>query len=223
MAGTVGAPDEAAPADEDERGTDRAARCHARDRRGGGRRLIYLQAVPVEDCPGLKRGQSLKRAPMSKRFAWLAVRLSVKQLIPKGDARWHRFTRSGRSRRRRRRSGRRCATGALCTSGLCLASRWTRSLDGEDRIVTFFNGAVARERLVDLSEEDRRLAWSIVDGPYSHHNGVAQAVANDDGTTRFVWVADLLPDELAEITAGLMERGIETVKKTLEAVQPDGA
>jgi uncharacterized protein YndB with AHSA1/START domain len=90
-------------------------------------------------------------------------------------------------------------------------------LDGEDRIVTFFNGAVARERLVDLSEEDRRLAWSIVDGPYSHHNGVAQAVANDDGTTRFVWVADLLPDELAEATAGLMEQGIDTVKKTLEA------
>ncbi len=96
-------------------------------------------------------------------------------------------------------------------------------LDGDDRIVTFFNGAVARERLVDLDEEARRLVWSIVDGPYSHHNGAAQAIANDDGTTRFVWVADLLPNELAEITEGLMERGIETVKKTLQAAQPDGA
>jgi uncharacterized protein YndB with AHSA1/START domain len=90
-------------------------------------------------------------------------------------------------------------------------------LDGEDRIVTFFNGAVARERLVDLSDENRRLVWSIVDGPFSHHNGAAQVLANDDGTTRFVWVADLLPDNLAQTTDELMERGIDTVKQTLEA------
>jgi len=89
-------------------------------------------------------------------------------------------------------------------------------LEGDDRIVTFFNGAVARERLVDSSDDDRRLVWSIVDGPYSHHNGAAQVLANDDGTTRFVWIADLLPEELAEMTAELMERGIDTVKRTLE-------
>jgi hypothetical protein len=89
-------------------------------------------------------------------------------------------------------------------------------LDGEDRIVTFFNGAVARERLVDLDDRERRLAWSIVDGPYTHHNGVAQVIVTDDGTTRFRWTADLLPDELAEVTSEMMERGIDTVKATLE-------
>jgi uncharacterized protein YndB with AHSA1/START domain len=93
-------------------------------------------------------------------------------------------------------------------------------LDGADRIVTFFNGAVARERLVDLDEDDRRLVWSIVDGPYSHHNGAAQVLAGDNGSTRFVWVADLLPEELAEVTGELMERGIDTVKQTLEASTP---
>ena len=50
-------------------------------------------------------------------------------------------------------------------------------LEGEDRIVTFFNGAVARERLVDRDEQARRLVWSIVDGPYAHHNGAAQVFA----------------------------------------------
>ena len=89
--------------------------------------------------------------------------------------------------------------------------------DGGDRIVTFFNGAEARERLIDLDEESRRLVWSVVDGPYAHHNGAAQVLAEEDGTTRFVWVADLLPDELAPITSELMQRGIETVKRTLEA------
>jgi hypothetical protein len=90
-------------------------------------------------------------------------------------------------------------------------------LDGEDRLVTFFNGAVARERLIERSEEERRLVWSIVDGPYAHHNGAAQVHANEDGTTRFVWIADLLPNEMAEITGELMEQGIETVKQSLEA------
>jgi carbon monoxide dehydrogenase subunit G len=89
-------------------------------------------------------------------------------------------------------------------------------LDGDDRIVTFFNGAVARELLVDLDDEARRLVWSVVEGPYTHHNGAAQVLADGEGRTRFVWTADLLPNELAEITGELMERGIEVVKKTLE-------
>ncbi len=50
-------------------------------------------------------------------------------------------------------------------------------IEGEDRIVTFFNGAVARERLVDRDEQHRRLVWSIIDGPYTHHNGAAQVLA----------------------------------------------
>jgi carbon monoxide dehydrogenase subunit G len=95
-------------------------------------------------------------------------------------------------------------------------------LDGGDRVVTFFNDAVARERLVDLSDQERRLVWSIVDGPYTHHNGAAQVIEDGEGATRFVWVADLLPDELAGVTGELMERGIETVKRTLEAGGPAG-
>jgi uncharacterized protein YndB with AHSA1/START domain len=90
-------------------------------------------------------------------------------------------------------------------------------LDGDDRIVTFFNDVEARERLISLDEGERRLVWSIVEGPFAHHNGAAQVHANDDGTTRFVWVADLLPDEAAAATGEMMERGIDTVKRTLEA------
>jgi len=90
-------------------------------------------------------------------------------------------------------------------------------LDGDDRIVTFFNGAVVRELLVDLDDEARRLAWSVVDGPYTHHNGSAQVYSDREGRTRFVWIADLLPNELAERTDELMEQGIDTVKKTLES------
>lgn len=65
-----------------------------------------------------------------------------------------------------------------------------------------------------------RLVWSIVDGQYTHHNGVAQVFANEDGTARFIWTADLLPNEAAQVTGELMGRGIDTVKQTLEAAAP---
>jgi hypothetical protein len=90
-------------------------------------------------------------------------------------------------------------------------------LDGDDRIVTFYNGAVVREVLVDLDDDARRIAWSIVDGPYTHHNGSAQAFPDGNGRTRFVWVADLLPDAAAPRTAEMMERGTSAIKRHLEA------
>ena len=90
-------------------------------------------------------------------------------------------------------------------------------MDGDDRIVTFFNGSILREVLVDLDDESRRLVWSIVDGPYTHHNGAAQVSPDGPDSPRFVWVADLLPDVLAERTAELMRRGSDVIKQTLEA------
>jgi hypothetical protein len=90
-------------------------------------------------------------------------------------------------------------------------------LDGADRIVTFFNGAELREVLVDLDEEARRLVWSVVDGPYTHHNGAAQVLAEGESRSRFVWTADLLPDAAAPATAEMMEKGIGVVKQTLES------
>ena len=50
----------------------------------------------------------------------------------------------------------------------------------------------------------------------THHNGVAQVLAEGE-RTRFVWVSDLLPEEMADRTGELMELGSTTVKKTLEA------
>jgi uncharacterized protein YndB with AHSA1/START domain len=89
-------------------------------------------------------------------------------------------------------------------------------LDGADRLVSFFNGVTVREVLVDRDDDARRLAWSIVGGPYEHHNGVAQVFAEGD-RTRFVWVSDLLPDDLADNTRAMMEQGTAAVKETLEA------
>jgi Polyketide cyclase / dehydrase and lipid transport len=90
-------------------------------------------------------------------------------------------------------------------------------LEGTDRIVTFVNGSVVRERLVSIDDEARRLVWSIVDGPYAHHNGSAQVFCDCDRRTWFVWTADVLPDEIAGRTAEMMERGLAAIKGTLES------
>lgn len=90
-------------------------------------------------------------------------------------------------------------------------------LEDGHRVLTFFNGAVVRERLVAIDEQDRRLVWSIIEGPYAHHNGAAQVHTASADTTRFVWIADFLPDDMASRTEAMMQQGINTIKATLEA------
>jgi carbon monoxide dehydrogenase subunit G len=92
-------------------------------------------------------------------------------------------------------------------------------MEGEDaRVITFFNGAVARELLVGLDDEARRMAYAVVDGPleFAHFNGSAQVLADGEGC-RFVWIVDVLPHEFAEVVNDLMERGIGVMKQTLES------
>jgi carbon monoxide dehydrogenase subunit G len=88
--------------------------------------------------------------------------------------------------------------------------------DGRARVVTFGNGIVAREVIVDIDDAARRLVWSAAGGRLTHHNAAAQVFAEGDGTTRFVWVADLLPDEMAPAIAQMIEQGLAVIKKTLD-------
>ncbi len=89
----------------------------------------------------------------------------------------------------------------------------------DTRIVTFFNGAVAREVLVGIDDEARRLCYTVVDGPLqsTHHNASAQVFAEPEGRSRFVWITDVLPHDRAEPVGLLMERGLDVLKGTLEA------
>jgi carbon monoxide dehydrogenase subunit G len=89
-------------------------------------------------------------------------------------------------------------------------------LEDGARIVTFGNGMVARELIVDVDDRERRLVWAVVGGRLTHHNGVAQVFADGEKRTRFVWTADLLPNELAGDIAGMMEAGIGVIKRTLD-------
>jgi hypothetical protein len=86
------------------------------------------------------------------------------------------------------------------------------------RIVTFGNGKVVRELIVDVSDEARRVVWSVQSDLMTHHNGSAQVVAGEDGGTKVVWIADLLPNEAAVPIGQMMEQGITVMKATLDAL-----
>jgi hypothetical protein len=90
-------------------------------------------------------------------------------------------------------------------------------LDGDARIVSFANGMVARELIVDVSDDHWRVAWSAVDSPLTHHNASAQVFAEGPSQSRVVWIADLLPHALAPAIAGMIDQGLAAMKQTLES------
>jgi carbon monoxide dehydrogenase subunit G len=88
-------------------------------------------------------------------------------------------------------------------------------LEAGARVVTFANGLVARELIVSVDPERRRVAWSVVGGRLSHHNASAQAFADGDGACRIVWIADFLPDDHAPAIAAMIEQGLQAMQRTL--------
>ena len=91
------------------------------------------------------------------------------------------------------------------------------------RVVTFANGLVARELIVDIDDAARRLVWSVVEGRPTHHNGSLQVFAEQAGRSRVVWVADILPHDLAGPIGGMMDHGMDAMKQALEGANSAGA
>ncbi|MFL5415289.1 MAG: SRPBCC family protein [Myxococcales bacterium] len=89
-------------------------------------------------------------------------------------------------------------------------------MDGDARVVTFANGLVVRELIVDVDDDARRFSWAAVGGRLTHHNASMQVFPDPAGGTRLVWIADLLPDELEADIRALMDLGSAALKKTVE-------
>jgi hypothetical protein len=50
----------------------------------------------------------------------------------------------------------------------------------------------------------------------THHNASLQ-VFTEGAKSRVVWIADLLPNEVAPFIAGMIDQGMAVMKKTMEA------
>jgi carbon monoxide dehydrogenase subunit G len=87
------------------------------------------------------------------------------------------------------------------------------------RVITFGNGQVVRELILDVDEKARRVAWAALGGPITHYSASAQVFAHGNGHTRFVWIADFLPNELAPQFGGMIEQGLAVIKQTQERAE----
>ena len=82
--------------------------------------------------------------------------------------------------------------------------------------MTFGNGLVVREPILDINDDDRRVAWAAEGGQFKHYNASVQVFAEGADRTRLVWIADLLPNELAPTVGDMIEQGLAVMKQTLE-------
>ena len=89
-------------------------------------------------------------------------------------------------------------------------------LEGSVRIVTFGNGMVVREPIVTVDDQDMRLVWSAEGVITKHYNASVQVSANDDGSSKVVWIADFLPDSAATAISSAIDTGMAVMKKTLD-------
>ena len=90
-------------------------------------------------------------------------------------------------------------------------------LEGDWRTVTFANGMVVRELIVAIDDKTCRHAWSARGAPLTHHNASVQVFADGNDRCRVVWIADLMPNEVAETIAEMIQQGLSKMKRTLEA------
>ena len=88
-------------------------------------------------------------------------------------------------------------------------------LDGEARIVTFANGNVAREVLVNCDEARRRLVYAIANDRVSHYNASVQVQADGETRSRLIWIVDVLPNDIAPYIDGQMDQAAQAMQQAL--------
>ena len=92
----------------------------------------------------------------------------------------------------------------------------------ETRIVTFANGMVAREVLVDCDAARRRLVYAISNERVQHYNASVEVIADGAANSRLIWIVDVLPHEIAPYIGGQMDQAAAAMQQALDRAR-DGA
>jgi hypothetical protein len=95
-------------------------------------------------------------------------------------------------------------------------------LDGDVRTVRFANGMVLQERILDVDDERRRVAYTALNGPgMMYHHASMQVLDAGPKRCLFVWITDFLPGEISDNLRSLIEQGAQALKGNLERVDPE--
>jgi hypothetical protein len=92
-------------------------------------------------------------------------------------------------------------------------------LDGDVRTVRFANGKVVSERILEVDDEHRRVAYAVIEpqGMTYHHASMEIGLAGP-GRCTFLWITDFLPAEAAAGLQPLIDQGATALKRNLEQV-----
>lgn len=91
------------------------------------------------------------------------------------------------------------------------------TIDGDARVVTFANGSVAREVLVDCDDARQRLVYAINSERLKHYSASVQVIAEGNARCRLVWIIDMLPNELAAYVQGQTGDAVIAIHKAFPA------
>jgi hypothetical protein len=89
-------------------------------------------------------------------------------------------------------------------------------LEEDARIVTFSNGLVVRELIVDIDDKRRRFAYAAVGEMFKHHNASMQVFEDGPDRCHLLWITDLLPNEAVSAVSKIIDQGATIMKQTLE-------
>jgi hypothetical protein len=91
------------------------------------------------------------------------------------------------------------------------------SVDGDTRTVRFANGMVVRERILDIDDERCRVAYAALDVPgMTYHHASMQVVETASDRSTFIWITDVLPDEIGSAIEPLIDEGSRAIKQNVE-------
>ena len=91
------------------------------------------------------------------------------------------------------------------------------SIDGDVRTVRFANGLVLRERILDVDDTRRRVAYTALDAPgVAYHHASMQVIDAGPVRSEFVWTTDVHPPEVIEQMSPLIRQGTQALRKNLE-------
>jgi carbon monoxide dehydrogenase subunit G len=88
-------------------------------------------------------------------------------------------------------------------------------LEGDTRIVTFANGMVAREVLIDCDDARRRLVYAVISERVTHYSASVQVAAEGATGSRLSWIVDFLPHEMAAYVDGQMDQAALAMQQAL--------
>ncbi len=89
--------------------------------------------------------------------------------------------------------------------------------EGDERIVTFANGLVVRERILSVDEMHRRVAYAALGEHFAHHSASMQILPDGSERSRLFWASDFLPEEMATGMRPLIEQGCAAFRQAAEA------